>query len=142
MITKQFNQNIPALFMANRTQVNVGITSSTQTADGVETNGYAYFTVFFDNHQSYTDEALEAIAKKEARSYEVAHIVVSVDGFMLDDDETSQERMNRAYTMLADGATKEWKDANDEWQTIPKETFKNAITASGVAQTKLWVKYA
>ena len=141
-IIKQFNTELPAQFEANRTQVNVGIVSTTKTIEEQTKEGYEYITVCFESPWMYTDEALLKIAKKEARSYELGKIVVEVDGFLLDGDETSQERMNRAYTMLADSATKEWKDANNTWQTIPKETFKNAVVAAGTKQTELWVKYA
>lgn len=141
-VIKQFNTELPAHFEANRTQVNVGITPITKTVEEKEVSGYEYFTACFENPELYVDDALFEIAKKEVRTYELGKIVVEVDGFLLDGDETSQERMNRAYTMLADGATKEWKDANNTWQTIPKETFKNAVVAAGTKQTELWVKYA
>ena len=141
-VIKQFNTELPAHFEANRTQVNVGITPATKIVDEVEVEGYTYLTVCFEHPETYTDDALFEIAKKQARTYELGKIIVEVDGYTLDADETSQERMNRAYTMLADGATKEWKDANNEWQNIPKETFKNAVIAAGTKQTELWVKYA
>ena len=141
-VIKQFNTELPAQFEANRTQVNVGITPVTKIVDEVEVEGYTYLTVCFEHPETYTDDALFEIAKKQARTYELGKIIVEVDGYTLDADETSQERMNRAYTMLADGATKEWKDANNEWQNIPKETFKNAAIAAGTKQTELWVKYA
>jgi len=140
-IIKQFNETMPNTFEAGRTQVNVGIVPITKTIDGMEVSGYEYITVCFDTPSFYTDDALFEIAKKEARNYELIRIVVEVDGYVLDGDETSQERMNRAYTMLADGGTKEWKDANNEWQNIPKETFKNAVIVAGTKQTELWVKY-
>ena len=140
-IIKQFNTELPAQFEANRTQVNVGITTVTKIVDEVEVEGYTYLTVCFEHPETYTDDALFEIAKKQARTYELGKIIVEVDGYTLDADETSQERMNRAYTMLADGATKEWKDANNEWQNIPKETFKNAVVAAGTKQTELWAKY-
>ena len=141
-VIKQFNTELPAHFEANRTQVNVGITPATKIVEEVEVSGYEYFTACFEHPEMYTDDALFEIAKKEVRNYELGKIIVEVDGYTLDADETSQERMSRTYTMLADGATKEWKDANNTWQTIPKETFKNAVVAAGTKQTELWVKYA
>jgi hypothetical protein len=141
-IIKQFNTAMPPHFEANRTQVNVGITPVTKNVDEVEVEGYAYLTVCFEHPETYTDDALFEIAKKQARAYEVSRLIVEVDGFMLNADEISQERMNRTYVMLADGILKEWKDANNIWQDIPKETFKNAVIAAGAKQTELWVKYA
>jgi len=141
-IIKQFNTKMPAHFEANRTQANVGITPTKRMVEGVEVEGYTYLTVCFEHPDMYTDDALFEIAKKQARTYELGKIIVEVDGYTLDADETSQERMSRTYTMLEDGAVKEWKDANDKWQNIPRETFKNAVIAAGVKQTELWVKYA
>ena len=141
-VIKQFNTELPTHFEANRTQVNVGITPATKIVKEVEVSGYEDFTACFEHPETYTDDALFEIAKKQARTYELGKIIVEVDGYTLDADETSQERMSRTYTMLEDGATKEWKDANNEWQNIPKETFKNAVIAAGAKQTELWVKYA
>ncbi len=141
-IIKQFNTQMPPHFEANRTQVNVGITPITKIVEKAEVEGYEYLTVCFEHPETYTDDALFEIAKKEARAYELGKIIVEVDGYTLDADETSQERMSRTYTMLEDGAVKEWKDANDKWQNIPRETFKNAVIAAGAKQTELWAKYA
>lgn len=141
-VIKQFNTELPAHFEANRTQVNVGITPATKIVEEVEVNGYEYFTACFEHPETYTDDALFEIAKKETRAYELSKLVIEVDGFTLDADETSQERLSRAYGMLSDGESISWKDANNTWQTIPKETFKNAVVAAGTKQTELWVKYA
>ena len=141
-VIKQFNTELPAHFEANRTQVNVGITHAIKTVEDAEVSGYEYFTVCFEHPEWYTDDALFAIAKKEARTYETSKIIVEIDGFTLDGDEQSQERMSRAYTMLSDTESKEWKDANNVFVSIPKEIFKKAVTAAGIKQTELWVKYA
>lgn len=141
-VIKQFNTELPAHFEANRTQVNVGITPAAKTVEKEEVSGYEYFTVCFEHPEMYTDDALFEIAKKEARAHEVSKLVIEVDGFKLDADEISQDRMSRTYTMLEDGAIKEWKDANNIWHDIPKEAFKNAVKVAGIAQTELWVKYA
>lgn len=141
-IIKQFNTTLPEHFESGRTQVNVGIVAATKTIEEKEVSGYEYFTVCFEHPEGYTDDALFAIAKKEARTYETSKIIVEIDGFTLDGDEQSQERMSRAYTMLSDTESKEWKDANNAFVSIPKEIFKKAVTAAGMKQTELWVKYA
>ena len=65
MIIKQFNQNEPQVFEANRTQVNVNIVPATRTtADGIQ-DGFEYTTVVFENCFAYTDEALIELAKKQ-----------------------------------------------------------------------------
>ena len=68
--------------------------------------------------------------------------MVDVDGFTLDADETSQERLSRTYGMLSDGESISWKDANNTFVILPKETIKKAIILAGAKQTELWVKYA
>lgn len=142
-VTKQFNTVSPERFEALRTQVNVGIVASTKTINEEEVDGFTYLTVFFDAPELYTDDALFEIAKKEARTYEVSEIIVEVDGFSLDGDEKSQERLSRAYAMLEDGGIFEgWKDANDVFVDLPKATIKNAVIAAGEKQTELWKKYA
>ena len=141
-VIKQFNTLLPSHFEANRTQVNVGITAKTKTIEEVEVEGYEYFTICFEAPEFYTDDALFEIAKKEARSYELSKLIIEVDGYVLDGDETSQERLSRAYGMLGDGETMTWKDANNVFVTLPKVSIKNAIIMTGTKQTELWVKYA
>jgi len=138
----QFNTNLPVHFEANRTQVNVGITATTKTIDEEEVAGYEYCTVFFEHPESYTDDALFEIAKKAARGYELSKLIIEVDGYTLDADETSQERLNRAYTRLKDGEFIAWKDANNIFVNLPKESIENAIIMAGTKQIDLWVKYA
>lgn len=141
-VIKQFNPELPAHFEANRTQVNVGIVPATKTMEDKTIDGYEYLTVCFEHPEMYTDDALFEIAKKEARDYEANKIVVEIDGFILDGNEKSQKRMDKAYEKLADGELKEWKDANNEWQNIPKEVFKKASTKGFEVQDELWIKYA
>lgn len=141
-VIKQFNTILPPHFEANRTQVNVGIVAKTKTIEEVEIEGYEYFTVCFETPEFYTDEAIFEIAKKEARSYELSKLIIEVDGYVLDGDETSQERLNRTYAMLLDGESIAWKDANNVFVTLPKVSLKNAIIMAGTKQTELWVKYA
>lgn len=141
-VIKQFNTNLPQHFEANRTQVNVGIIAKTKIIEEEEVEGYEYFTVCFEAPMMYTDDALFDIAKKEARGYELSKLVITVDGYTLDGDETSQERLSRAYAMLNDGEFIAWKDANNVFVNLPKESIKHAIIMTGTKQTELWVKYA
>ena len=141
-VIKQFNTILPPHFEVNRTQVNVGIVAKTKTIDEVEVEGYEYFTVCFETPEFYTDDALFEIAKKEARGYELSKLIIDVDGYTLDADETSQERLSRAYGMLGDGELMPWKDANNIFVNLPKDTIKSAIIMAGTKQTELWAKYA
>lgn len=141
-VIKQFNTLLPAHFEAERTQVNVGITAKTKTIEEVDVSGYEYFTVCFEAPELYTDDALFEIAKKEARGYELSKLIIDVDGYTIDADEKSQERLSRAYGMLGDGELMPWKDANNVFVNLPKDTIKSAIIMAGTKQTELWVKYA
>ena len=58
-IVQQTNQEMPKVFEANRTQVNVGIVE----VDGV----YSYYTGIIENPENYSDERLIEMAEREAR---------------------------------------------------------------------------
>lgn len=62
-IIKQTNQEMPKVFEANRTQVNINIRQEALIIDGVSINGYSYDTVIVDaNSWMYDDDALLQIA--------------------------------------------------------------------------------
>lgn len=63
MIIHQFNQTIPELFEANRTQVNINIVEAIKTTINGDVSGYEYDTVVVENAYMYTDESLELLAK-------------------------------------------------------------------------------
>lgn len=141
-VIQQFNTTLPAHFEANRTQVNVGIVPKTKTTMDGTVEGYEYFTVCFEHPQTYTDAALFKIAKKEARSFELSKIVVTTStGLTVDGDETSQERLSRAYVICADNERIMWKDANNIFVELSKADIKEAVLLAGTKQTELWVKY-
>lgn len=141
-VIKQFNTELPAHFEANRTQVNVGITPATKIVEEVEVSGYEYFTACFEHPEMYTDDALFEIAKKEVRSYEVDHIIVTIGDYVIDGDETAQARMIRAAQSMSDTDTISWKDANNNFVSLNKAVLLEAVLMAGKAQTELWIKYA
>ncbi len=62
-VIKQTNQEMPKVFEANKTQVNVGIAE----VDGV----YSYYTGIIENSENYSDETLIEMAEREARKMEM-----------------------------------------------------------------------
>lgn len=141
-IIKQFNENIPNTFEAGRTQVNVGIVPITKTIDGMEVSGYEYITVCFDTPSFYTDDALFEIAKKEARSWEVANIKITIVKGTFHGDEEAQRRLKARRDEMQDGETWGWKDINKEFIELTKDEFSEIIKNAIDKQDEYWVKYA
>ena len=59
IIRGQWNKQMPQVFEASRTQVNINIRQEARIIDGVSINGYSYDTVIEDaNSLMYDDDAL------------------------------------------------------------------------------------
>ena len=59
IIRGQWNEQMPQVFEASRTQVNINIRQEARIIDGVSINGYSYDTVIEDvNSRMYDDDAL------------------------------------------------------------------------------------
>ena len=76
---------------------------------------------------------------KAGRSEAVANIVVNVDGYLFDGDETSQDRMSRTITAMDDAETIEWILADDATAQVSKATLKKALRAAGEEMARLWI---
>ncbi len=137
MQIKQFNTTKPNLFEANRTQVNVGIVDATKN----DVMGYEYITIFFNSPQTYTDEALEQIAKKEARNYEVDNIKITIEKGVFHGNEDAQRRLKIRHDAMNDGDTWSWKSVDGAFVSLSKEEFKEIITQAINIQDVLWNKY-
>ena len=141
-IIKHFNETMPNTFEAGRTQVNVGIVPITKTIDGMEVSGYEYITVCFDTPSFYTDDALFEIAKKEARSWEVANIKINVAKGTFHGDEEAQRRLKARRDEMQDGETWGWKNIDGEFIELTKDDFSEIIKNAIDKQDEYWVKYA
>lgn len=141
-IIKQFNENMPSTFEAGRTQVNVGIVPVTKTIDGMEVSGYKYITVCFDTPSFYTDDALFEIAKKDARSWEVANIKITIAKGTFHGDEEAQRRLKARYDAMAEGTSWEWKSTGGVFISLTKDEFLEIIKNAIDKQDEYWVKYA
>ena len=78
-IIKQTNQEMPKVFEANRTQVNINIRQEALIIDGVSINGYSYDTVIEDaNSSMYDDDAL----LQRAINFEANELLRSTDWYV------------------------------------------------------------
>lgn len=87
---------------------------------------------------TFTDEEIiekEFVTDKQVRDTEIASLTVEVDGYVLQADEVSQNRMVRAILVLEKKETIQWVTANDELVMISKEQLEQALRKAVEAQT-------
>ena len=78
-IIKQTNQEMPKVFEANRTQVNINIRQEARIIDGVSINVYSYDTVIEDaDSWMYDDDAL----LQRAINFEANELLRSTDWYV------------------------------------------------------------
>jgi len=99
---------------------------------------------------AYTDEEILQEVRnrkieelKRIRQQKVDNIVVTLDsGEVLDGDEISQDRMNRAVAGLPDDKTElPWIDHNNNLIKLTKPKFLDALQKAGQAMTEIYVTY-
>lgn len=83
-------------------------------------------------------------AEKGQKLEQVGKIIVSIDiggtEVEFDGDETSQNRLARAYLVLT-GKNLEntpWKTYNNAWVTLSKDDILEILYKAGAKQTELW----
>lgn len=85
IIRGQWNEQIPQVFAASRTQVNINIRQETRNIDGKAVEGYSYDTVIEDtNSQMYDDDAL----LQSAINFEADEFLRSTDWYVIRFGET------------------------------------------------------
>lgn len=92
---------------------------------------------------TFTDEEViekEFVADKQIRDNEMASLTVEVDGYVLQADEESQNRMVRAILVLEKKETIQWVTADNELVMISKEQLEQALRKAVEAQTEIWGK--
>lgn len=82
--------------------------------------------------------AAELEKAKAERADFVSKIIVTVDEFQFDGDETSQDRMARSIVALNDGETVQWVLADNSVAQVTKEQLRQALRLAGEAQTAIW----
>lgn len=82
--------------------------------------------------------AAELEKAKAERAEFVSKIIVTVDEFQFDGDETSQDRMARSIVALNDGETVQWVLADNSVAQVTKEQLRQALRLAGEAQTAIW----
>ena len=95
----------------------------------------------------YVEVPEEFSVKKGSRQLNTDSIIVTVtrlDGtkLLFDGDETSQNRMIRAYTVMkAKNVTSTlWKMADNTVMDITADEFIDAVELAGIEQSNLWFK--
>lgn len=99
--------------------------------------------LFTDRASQEYQEARQASVKESQkihRAMNVASLTVEVRGKVFDGDEDSQNRMNRAITIMAhtNVSSIAWKLATNEVAQVTIEDLKDALTAAGALQLSLW----
>lgn len=92
---------------------------------------------------TFTDEEIienEYVADKQIRDNEMASLTVEVDGYVLQADEASQNRMVRAILVLEKKETIQWVTADDELVMISREQLEQTLRKAVEAQTEIWGK--
>lgn len=92
---------------------------------------------------TFTDEEIiekEFVADKQIRDNEMTSLTIEVDGYVLQADEESQNRMVRAILALQKKETIQWVTADDELVMISKEQLEQALRKAVEAQTEIWGK--
>ena len=79
IIRGQWNEQMPQIFAASRTQVNINIREETRNIDGKAVEGYSYDTVIEDtNSLMYDDDAL----LQRAINFEADEFLRSTDWYV------------------------------------------------------------
>ncbi len=79
---------------------------------------------------------------KDLRQYDLDKLTVTLEnGVVLNADEKSQERLNRAYTILGDTGSTTWKDADNKFVTLTGTEIFKALEMAGAKQSALWTEY-
>ena len=87
IIRGQWNEQMPQVFEASRTQVNINIRQEARIIDGVSINGYSYDTVIEDaNSLMYDDDAL----LQRAVNFEAEEFLRSTDWYVTRQTETGK----------------------------------------------------
>lgn len=92
---------------------------------------------------TFTDEEIienEYVADKQIRDNEMSSLTVEIDGYVLQADEESQNRMVRAILVLQKKETIQWVTADDELVMISREQLEQALRKAVEAQTEIWGK--
>ena len=92
---------------------------------------------------TFTDEEIienEYVVDKQIRDNEMTSLTVEIDGYVLQADEASQNRMVRAILVLQKKETIQWVTADNELVMISKEQLEQALRKAVEAQTEIWGK--
>jgi hypothetical protein len=88
-----------------------------------------------------TDDLVNGILK-DLRQIELDALTVTVGTNVYNAYELAQGRMSRAYMILGDTGTINWKMDNNITVNVTGAELKQALTLAGAAQSAMWAKYS
>ncbi|MDD3467255.1 MAG: hypothetical protein PHE67_08915 [Campylobacterales bacterium] len=95
IIRNQWNEQMPQVFAASRTQVNINIKQEVRNIDGVSIDGYSYDTVIEDaNSWMYDDDAL----LQRAINFEADEYLKNTDWYVSRQSETGKAMPDEVKT--------------------------------------------
>lgn len=89
--------------------------------------------------QFLEESGLLLTAFKKNREQRLEELTVTIDGYVFNADETSQNRMARSVAAGEAGMSTLWKLADDSVVRVSWTQLRQALLASGRAQTEIWM---
>ena len=101
-----------------------------------------FYFIYNPSLGKWLNKELVSLVVKELRSKALDESKVQLeDTTLLNADEKSQDRLNRAYTILGDAGETNWTDANNNTIIINGLMIKQALQLAGAKQSALWLEY-
>jgi hypothetical protein len=138
--------NIVAIAHTQDASEYIGISFNTITPDfttivtDIPIDTYYFFFSPIDGNWLTLD--LVSLALKKMRQVELDKLIVTINEFDIDANEDAQNRMARAFSVMSDTDSIQWKGYNNTFVTLTKADLKDALLLAGQAQTALWLKYS
>lgn len=142
------NVKITALAHTQVADEYIGLCFEDNPVDGTEVIGIdeipadTFYFIYNPSLGQWLNKDLVSLVIKELRDKALSESLVTLDdSTILNADEKSQERLNRAYTILGDTGETTWKDANNNFVKLTGSMIKQALDMAGANQSALWVEY-
>ena len=99
-----------------------------------------YYFIYQPSQGYWLTDNLISFVIKDCRQKELDSLIIEYNGNTYDANEVSQERLSRA--ILTIGVTSiEWKDSNNNFQTLEKNDLQEILNQAMISQSNLWKKY-
>jgi hypothetical protein len=101
-----------------------------------------FYNIYNPINGYFLTDALVGTVLKSLRQVELDALTVAIGTNVYNADETSQGRMARAYMILGDTGTIDWKMLDNTTVTVTGAELKEALGLAGAAQSALWAKFS